>query len=73
MLVQNPQSYILNDCEDKQFEGISDYYQSWPASDIAQWPGKDPAELGMQVDEGGCWSGGVSPFPLPKTNQQYID
>lgn len=60
MLVHDPRSYILNDSEDKQFNGISDYFQSWPKSDITQWPGENFAKLGKDVNEGGCWSGGVS-------------
>ncbi|KAH8597734.1 FAD dependent oxidoreductase-domain-containing protein [Bisporella sp. PMI_857] len=60
LLVHDPRTYILNDSEDKQFDGLPEFYQSWPASDVAQWPGEDPAELGKQLDEGGVWSGVMS-------------
>lgn len=55
---------MLNDSEDLPFDGVSDYYQSWPASDVVQWQGEAPAELAKKVDEGGCWSGGKSSFML---------
>jgi hypothetical protein len=58
LLVHNPRSYILNDSEDKQFEGVPEFYRTWSASDVVGWPAEDPAELGKPVDEGGCWSGG---------------
>ena len=57
VLVHDPQSHILNDREDIQFEGVPEFYQSWPASDVVGWLGKDPAELDKSVNEGGCWTG----------------
>lgn len=58
--MHDPRSHILNDSEDKQVDGHSEFYRSWPASDLAQWPGKDPAELGKGLDEGGIWTGGLA-------------
>ena len=62
VLVHNPHEYITKDCEDKLFDGVPEFFQSWPASDIVGWEGKDPAELGKDVNEGGCWTG--SKFPM---------
>ncbi|RDW68474.1 hypothetical protein BP5796_09131 [Coleophoma crateriformis] len=68
VLVHDPRSYIRNDSEDKQFDGVPEFYQSWPASDIVGWKGKDPAELGKRVSEGGCWTGitasSIDTFPF---------
>jgi glycine/D-amino acid oxidase-like deaminating enzyme len=72
VLVHNPQSYILNDSEDKQFEGVPEFYQSWPASDVVGWPGEDPAELGKNVNEGGCWTGSGSPYPCIKAKNRSL-
>ncbi|GAM34504.1 hypothetical protein TCE0_015f02131 [Talaromyces pinophilus] len=71
LLVHDPRSYILNDSEDKQFDGLPEFYQSWPASDLTNWPGKDPAELGKTIDEGGIWSGGASPTPSANSSPTY--
>lgn len=60
LLVHNPRSYVLSESEDSQFDGVPEFYQSWPASDIMNWAGTNPAELGRTTDEGGCWSGGKS-------------
>jgi hypothetical protein len=59
LLVHDPHSYILNDSEDQQFVGIPEFYQSWPAADIIDWPGEIPTKLNRCVNEGGCWSGGA--------------
>lgn len=58
VLVHDPDSYVLNEREDQQFEGVPGFYESWPTSDLIDWKGKDPADLARIVDEGGCWSGG---------------
>lgn len=43
-----------------QFDGVPEFYQSWPALDVVGWPGTNPAELGKYVNDGGCWTGGGS-------------
>ncbi|KAH9214283.1 FAD dependent oxidoreductase, partial [Leptodontidium sp. 2 PMI_412] len=60
LLVHNPQSWIRSDREDKLIPGVSEFYQSWPKSDIVGWEGDDPAELGKEVGVGGCWTGVAS-------------
>ena len=60
VIVHRPHDYIRLDCENERIEGVAPYFQSWPASDIVGWSGKDPAELGKNVDEGGCWTGSGS-------------
>lgn len=60
MLVHSPDKCYLNDEEDQQFDGIPEFYQSWPASDVVGWPGSNPAELWKGANEGGCWTGGKS-------------
>lgn len=51
---------MLNDKEDRQLAGVPDFYKTWPASDIVNWPGPKVAELGKEVEEGGSWTGGKS-------------
>jgi hypothetical protein len=54
---------VLNDQDDQQIAGVADFYKSWPASDVAVWPGSDLAELSKDDNEGGCWTGrGLPPF-----------
>ncbi|CAG8099176.1 unnamed protein product [Penicillium olsonii] len=68
LLVHSPQDCYRNDEEDKQFDGVPEFFQSWPKSDIAEWPGSHPAELARNVDDGGCWSGiesmSIDAFPF---------
>ncbi|KAK0111676.1 hypothetical protein ONS95_002021 [Cadophora gregata] len=60
VLVHDPKCYIGSDKEDKLIPGVPEFYQSWPESDIVEWEGKDPAELGLEVEDGGCWTGVTS-------------
>ncbi|KAK5130847.1 hypothetical protein LTR08_001619 [Meristemomyces frigidus] len=79
-LVHRPEDCFLNDEEDKQVAGVADFFKSWPASDVVSWPGLGPAELGKNVDEGGCWTGVDSssadsfPFvgPVPNRDGNFI-
>lgn len=58
LTVHNPSSYIGSDLEDQQFDGVPEFYAAWPALDIVDWQGGNPAEFGRKRDEGGVWSGG---------------
>ncbi|KAH8660301.1 FAD dependent oxidoreductase-domain-containing protein [Xylariales sp. PMI_506] len=57
VLVHQPVQCHQNDEEDKQFEGVPEFFQSWPAKDIVGWEGPNPAEFALATNEGGCWSG----------------
>ena len=48
---------MLRDDDDTQMEGISEFFRSWPATDVKGWEAESP-ELERAVDEGGCWTGG---------------
>src|SRR5690242_10888830 len=63
VVAHDPRSFIHNDSEDKQFDGLPEFYKSWPASDVAKWPGKNPAELSKKLDDGGVWTGSESHLP----------
>lgn len=58
LLVHTPDDCVLNDGEDQHISGVAEFFQSWPASDVAAWPLPNPAELGKEAGEGGCWTGG---------------
>ncbi|KAF7557929.1 hypothetical protein G7Z17_g324 [Cylindrodendrum hubeiense] len=65
VLVQSPDKCYLNDEEDKQFDGIPEFFQSWAGSDVVGWEGNNPAELWKGVNEGGCWTGvSIDGFPF---------
>jgi glycine/D-amino acid oxidase-like deaminating enzyme len=56
-LAHRPEQCMLRDDDDKQMEGIAEFFRSWPATDVQGW-GADGPELERAVDEGGCWTGG---------------
>ncbi|KAK7409069.1 hypothetical protein QQX98_008773 [Neonectria punicea] len=60
VLVHSPDKCYLNDEEDKQFDRVPEFFQSWGHSDVVGWPGSNIAQLWKGVDEGGCWTGGQS-------------
>ncbi|KAF3042582.1 hypothetical protein E8E11_002494 [Didymella keratinophila] len=62
--VHKPETCTMNDDEDQQIEGVTNYFKSWPASDVKDWPGSSRAEFGRPDDEGGCWTGGNTSPPL---------
>lgn len=80
LLVHDPHSHERSDEEDKQFKGIPEFYKTWPKSDVLDWPGPDPAELGKEVNEGGVWTGVESgsadsfPFvgPVPGRDGHFV-
>ncbi|KPM37655.1 hypothetical protein AK830_g8887 [Neonectria ditissima] len=57
VLVHSPDKCYLNDEEDKQFDGIPEFFQSWAPSNVVGWSGKNPADLWKGVNDGGCWTG----------------
>jgi hypothetical protein len=57
IITHTPEIIMPNDEENKQFIGVPEFCQSWPASDIKDWPGPAKAELGKPTEEGGCWTG----------------
>lgn len=64
LTVKDPKSYVNNDREDIQFEGVPEFYQKWPKLDIKGWKGDDEkAPLEAAVEDGGVWSGGKSKSP----------
>lgn len=58
LLCHYPEISILNDEDDKQAPGVPDFYKTWPAAEIVDWPGPKVAELGFDVEKGGSWTGG---------------
>lgn len=73
VLVHDPHAHILNDSNDKQFAGVPEFYQSWPASDVVGWEGKNPAELGKDVNEGGCWTGSKCCVRSTQIQNEFAD
>lgn len=53
----------LNDGDDsKNLPGVPEYVESWPTEEVVGWPlGGDKAELALPAQEGGVWTGLVSP------------
>lgn len=62
--VHKPETCTMNDEENRQIDGVAEYFKSWPGSDVKSWPGSSRAEFGKPDDEGGCWTGGKT-FPSP--------
>lgn len=62
---------MINDREDEQIDGVADFYKTWPAADVVGWPGPKVAELSLEVEKGGSWTGGeFSPHQLILENQK---
>lgn len=53
--MHKPEATFPSDDEHEQIDGIPEFFQSWPTSDVAGWTGK--AELAKAINEGGCWTG----------------
>ncbi|KAH8667627.1 FAD dependent oxidoreductase-domain-containing protein [Tricladium varicosporioides] len=68
VLVHDLRQSNRNEREDQQFEGVPEFYKSWPKSDILGWEGGDQAELGKDDNEGGVWTGvesrSIDSFPF---------
>lgn len=58
LLVHDPKTFIGSDREDELISGVPEFFQSWPKSDVVGWEGQDPAQLAIETDKGGCWTGG---------------
>ncbi|ODN73188.1 hypothetical protein L202_07749 [Cryptococcus amylolentus CBS 6039] len=79
-LVAHPERYILSDEEDKQLEGVPEYYAIWPTKSVVGWEGEGPAEFERAVNEGGVWTGVETssidsfPFigPVPNKPGQFV-
>ncbi|KAF3034413.1 hypothetical protein E8E12_005655 [Didymella heteroderae] len=78
--VHKPETCTMNDDEDRQIDGVAEYFKSWPGSDVKDWPGSSRADFGRQDNEGGCWTGvqtssaDAFPFvgPVPNRAGHYI-
>lgn len=54
----------MRDDDNKRIAGVAEFCQTWPSSDIKGWQGDIIAELGKDVEEGGCWTGSkLNKFP----------
>lgn len=59
-LVHRPDETQFRDDDDLQIEGVPEFLRSWPESDVHGWDEAQPTELGRNVNDGGCWTGGKS-------------
>lgn len=61
--VHHPELSLFSNNEEIQIPGVPDFYKTWAASDVKDWPGPSVAELGKQDNEGGVWTGRTSRIP----------
>ncbi|USP76839.1 hypothetical protein yc1106_04113 [Curvularia clavata] len=75
LLSHNGELSLINDKEDRQIEGVPEFYKTWPAADLVGWPGPKVAELSLEVEKGGSWTGDGFPFvgALPSHSHQFIN
>ena len=59
LTVKKPDLFVNNDEEHLQIPGIPSFYGKWPAKDVMDWSGNDPADFEVPVEEGGVWTGGA--------------
>lgn len=50
---------MMKNDDDKQMDGIAEFFRSWPVRDIKDWEADSP-ELELAENEGGCWTGSES-------------
>lgn len=67
--------------DDKHLPGVPEYMETWPTTECVGWPlGGEKAELALPADQGGVWTGLVSPTadafpfvgPAPSHEGQFI-
>jgi glycine/D-amino acid oxidase-like deaminating enzyme len=58
LLVHKADECFPSDEDNDLFEGMGDFFASWGARDVKDWPGS--RELSRAVDDGGCWTGSMS-------------
>jgi hypothetical protein len=58
LLVHKAEELFPNDEDNKQFEGMAEFFAGWGVSDVKDWPG--PKQLSRPADDGGCWTGSMS-------------
>lgn len=59
ILVHEPSGYMQNYEENKYFDGVAEFFRTWPESDVLKWS-ENPTELARPAVEGGSWTGGES-------------
>jgi len=59
-LVHRPDECQFRDDDDQQIEGVPEFLRSWPEADVLGWDEAQPTQLGRDVNDGGCWTGGKS-------------
>ncbi|CAE7021657.1 hypothetical protein CFE70_003035 [Pyrenophora teres f. teres 0-1] len=80
LLCHMPEETTQSDDNDRQIPGTPQFARTWPASDIANWPGSAVAELSLGDNEGGSWTGVQTesadkfPFvgPVPSRDGHYM-
>lgn len=67
-----PSSYVDNDDEGRQIEGVPEYFHSWAKESITDWPQDMKMDFARDVRDGGCWTGGkTAPLRLCRIKSSY--
>lgn len=69
VIAHYPRAWLGRGEDDRHLPGVPEYMETWPASEVVGWPsgggggggGADKAELALPADQGGVWTGLVSP------------
>lgn len=57
-----PREWLKRGEDDKHLPGVPEYMETWPKNEVVGWPfDSEKAELALPADQGGVWTGIVSP------------
>lgn len=71
VLTHYPRTWLKRNDDDLHLPGVPEYMSTWPNEEVVGWPSSSPAgegegekkatELALPADQGGIWTGIVSP------------
>lgn len=82
VIAHYPREWLQRGEDNKHLPGVPEYMETWPAHEVAGWPADagEKAELALPADQGGVWTGLVSPTadafpfvgPAPSRDGHFI-
>lgn len=80
VLTHYPRKWHKHNDDDLHLPGVPEYMSTWPENEVVDWPSSSSVEMALPADQGGIWTGIVSPsidgFPFvgsaPGRDGQFI-
>lgn len=61
VIAHYPREWVKQSDDSKYLPGVAEYMATWGAAEVADWPETAPSELALPAEQGGVWTGLVSP------------